>query len=386
LNLREFSMGSNNMWRELRSIGTRALTGGLMVLAAQTPVAFGQRQGDEPSASVQHTTWNQGVVAAEIAWLANPTTFHENLTAALAGDYLEIRGSISSEATRMVAMRLAREASRMPVVDHMESASAPAPASPDRPLNSIYKDAVQALYHGVPQLSRGLTISTLDRGEVVVRGEVPTLDDKLAVSRCLKLVAGCNCVRNQVRTRVTSSAPSTIATVSKAPVQDNSLLARLGLVQPRTEVPYSSPAWTQTSPSRATALPKSAKPELVALPTNATNTPPPQVRSESMPDFVPPISAESWRENKVAKTAPIVEPIILTSANIMSEAGKLRMAIAETCGVAETKLRVVAGADKTLTVTLSVPDVETGTRLAAKILAMPELVPYGVSLDVSIAR
>ena len=379
-------MKSNDIWRDLRSIGTRALTGGLMALAAQTPLAFCQIPGDEPSASVQHAAWNQGVMAAEIAWLANPATFHENLTGAVAGDYLEIRGSVSNEATRMVAMRLAREASRMPVVDHTETASAAAPASPDRPLNAIYKDAVQALYHGVPHLSRGLTVSTLDRGEVVVRGEVPTLEDKLAVSRCLKLVAGCNCVRNQVRTRVTSAATSTVATVSKPPLQDNSLLARLGLVQPRTEVPYSSPALAHTYPTRAPAVPGSAKPELVALPTNATNVSPPQVKIESMPDFVPPLSADSWRENKVARAAPVASPIILTSATTMSDASKLRLAIAETCGVEESKVRVVSGAEKALTITLTVPDVEAGTRLAAKVLAMPELVPYGVSLDVSIAR
>ena len=377
-------MRRNDIWRDLRSMGTRALTGGLMLLAARTPVAFCQMPGAEPSASVMHTAWNQGVVAAEIAWLADPATFHENLTAVVAGDYLEIRGSVSNEAARMVAMRLAREASRMPVVDHAETASAPVLASPDRPLNSIYKDAVQALYHGVPHLSRSLTISTLDRGEVVVRGEVPTLDDKLAVSRCLKLVAGCNCVRNQVRARVTLAATSTVATAAKPAAQDNSLLARLGLVQPRTEAPSSSQALAHTYSNRA--MPGSAKPELVALPTNATNTSPPQVKSDSMPDFVPPLPAESWRENKVAKTAPIVEPIILTSANTMSEVGKLRLAIAQTCGVEESKLRVVTGAGSALAITLSVPDIEMGTRLAAKILAMPELVPYGVSLDVSIAR
>ena len=304
LNLRGCSMRSNDFWCDLRSIGIRALTGGLLVLAAQTPVAFCQMPGDEPSASAQHATWNQGLVATEIAWLGNPATFHENLTPALAGDYLEIRGSVSSEAAPMVAMRLAREASRMPVVDHAEIASVPVLASPDRPLNSVYKDAVQALYHGVPQLSRGLTISTLDRGEVVVRGEVPTLEDKLAVSRCLKLVAGCNCVRNQVRTRMKSAVTSTVAAVPKPPLQDNSLLARLGLVQPRTEVPSSSQALAQAYPSRATALPGSAKPELVALPTNATITSPPQVKPDSMPDFVPPMSADSCAKTKSRKRLP----------------------------------------------------------------------------------
>jgi hypothetical protein len=377
-------MRSNEMWRNLRSIGATALTGGLMVLATHAP-ALGQAPGDEVMASVQHTGTDQGVVAAEIAWLANPITFHEDLTGAVVGDYLEIRGAVSCDAARMLAMRLAREASRMSVVDRIETAKAPAQASVDRPRNAIYKDAVQALYHGVPLLSRGLTVSTLDRGEVVVRGEVPTLEDKLAVSRCLKTVEGCMCVKNQVRARVGVSTSPTL-TVSKPSLQDNSLLARLGVVQPRTEPPYSPQALAHITPSRPTVLPGSSPSVLVALPTSDSSPSPRQVKSEALPEVVATSSADSWHENRVSKSTPVSEPIVLTSASAMGETAKLRQAIVAACGVNESMVRVVGGASKALDISVTVADLEMGQRVAAKILAMPELVPYGISLDVSVAR
>src|SRR5207247_3018885 len=100
----------------------------------------------------------------------------------------EIHGAVSNETTRKLAVKLAREASHMTVVDHLEIASVPVVADPKRSLNMVYRDSVQALYHGCPQLSRSLSVTSQDRGEVIVRGEVATLEDKLAISRCLKSV------------------------------------------------------------------------------------------------------------------------------------------------------------------------------------------------------
>jgi hypothetical protein len=363
------------------------LAGGLIAWAAQTPASLSFAIADDstsvPTVTAQQTAWNHGMVSAEIAWLSNPATFHEQLIAVLAGDCLEIHGAVSNEAARSLAMKLAREASRMTIVDRMETARAPALAAPDRSLNMVYRDSVQALYHECPLLSRALTVSTLDRGEVIVRGEVATLEDKLAISRCLKSVAGCNCVKNQVRTKTGMQAVYNVTAPKQLP-QDNSLLARLGIVQPRTEVPGSPSVIVHNYPARDSVQPVSTKPELATVPSAGVSQPP--ARPALLPEIVSTAAAEHRQEAREAKTSPIVEPILLTSTTAAFDTSKLRHAIAVTCGIDENAIRVVANDAKSLAITMSLPDADTGKNLATKVLAMPELVPYGVTLDVSIVH
>ncbi len=380
-------MKSKATWRSLRALGTRALIGGWIACIAHAHTGVGRAFADDPvsvaPATAQQLAWNHGLLSTQIAWLGNPATFHEHLTAVLAGDCLEIHGTISNEAARSQAMNLAREASRMTIVDHMETAKVPALPAPQRSLNMIYRDSVQALYHGCPQLSRALTVSTLDHGEVIVRGEVPTLEDKLAVSRCLTSVAGCNCVKNQLRTKTGAQAALNVATPKPLP-QDNGLLARLGIVQPRTEIVNSSAAIVHSPPSRDPLAPTVAKPELAALPSSGTA--PASARPALLPEIVSASAAENRRESGGLSTKPNVDPIVLTSATAALDTEKLRHAIAVTCGMDERAIRVVAHDAKSLAITMALPNVDMGKSLATKVLAMPELVPYGVTLDVRIVQ
>jgi hypothetical protein len=241
-------------------------------------------------------------------------------------------------------------------------------------LNMVYRDSVQTLYHSCPQLSRSLTVSTQDQGEVLVRGEVATLEDRLAISRALKSVAGCNCVRNQVRARAAGlNAITTVA--SKAPVQDNSLLVRLGIMQPRMEPVHSAPMIARAEPTREVPGLTASKPQVASLPAPGSST---LKKPATVPPVVTPVSLEQPRVTE--------SPILLTSAPERHDTSKLRSSIASTCGVPETWVKVVAGEGKSLTITLAVADLESGQHLAEKVLALPELVPFGVSLDVTLAK
>jgi hypothetical protein len=361
--------------------------------------------GKVQAASAQELSWTRAVCLAELAWLGNPTTFHEHLSALLAGDCLEIHGTISNEANRNLAMKLAREASHLTVVDHMTMASVPAQPAPKRSSHMVYQDAVQALYHDCPQLSRALTVSAQDRGEILVRGEVPTLEDKLTISRSLRAVAGCNCVKNQVRAKagmtISVNAPGT-----KPPVQDNSLLARLGLVQPRTEVAAAqpaivrhqpvrepagnlilpTPALAQSAPERVTLTPSIARTEVAVAPAAPPKPSHEQPRAAQAAAGMPATVAQKSVGSGSAAPHPVAGSILLTSATLPSETDKLRRAVATTCGIEEKAVAIVEKEDKSLAITMTWPDVETGKSMATKVLAMPELVPYGVTLDVHIAR
>ena len=371
-------MNSHEIGRVLRSFSARLVTTGLIVCASQTTAVVGPACAADSNpvttASTQQTAWTQGVILAEIAWLGNPATFHERLNAVQVGECLEIHGTVSNDSTRNLAMKLAREASHMTTVDHTQLAAAPVAPVPARSLNNVYRDSVQALYHTCPQLSRSLTVSTQDRGEVLIRGEVATLEDRLAISRALKTVAGCNCVKNQVRAKAMSvNALTTIA--SKPAVQDNSLLVRLGIMQPRTESAPSMPMVARTSPARDIPAMPGANSQFVSLPTTPART----VAAESPVATV--LSPTTREQPKFSESS-----ILLTSATTSSNTSKLRDAIALACGVPDSWVKVVPGEGKSLAITLSVASLESGKQLAEKVLAMPELVPYGVSLDVTLAK
>ncbi len=77
---------------------------------------------------------------------------------------------------------------------------------------------------------------------------------------------------------------------------------------------------------------------------------------------------------------------MLTSATAAVDTGKLRHAIAVTCGMDESAIQVVARDAKSLAITMALPNEIMGKSLATKVLAMPELVPFGVTLDVSIVH
>lgn len=398
-------MMSCRFWRRLGSIGTGLVAGGIMAWSAQMPAARSVAGADSspPSkgSNAQQLAWERAVCLAELAWLGNPATFHEHLSAVLAGDCLEIHGTASNETTRNLAMKLAREASHMTVVDHMGIASVPAQPAPSRSLTMIHQDAVQTLYHSCPQLARSLTVSTQDRGEILVRGEVPTLEDKLTVSRVLKVVAGCNCVKNQVRAKAGSSI-SVNAPGAKPPLEDNSLLARLGLVTPRTEIVANSPPVVRHSVSREpapqvatsplsapknsvreAAKPAAPKTEIAAAP--KTSVSPPRPTTGLL--LLPTPSDEKRTPAAAVSPQPVAGSILLTSTTAApTETDRLRRIIAISCGLEEKAVEVVAKEAKSLTITMTLPDVETGKSMAAKVMAMPELTPYGVSLDVRIGR
>src|SRR5947209_2751683 len=101
LNSRECVMRSSYLWRQFRSIGPRMVASGLVACAVQAPGGIDVSRADDSGSlqivSAQQLAWNRAACLAELAWLSNSATFHEHLTAVLAGDCLEIHGTVSNE-------------------------------------------------------------------------------------------------------------------------------------------------------------------------------------------------------------------------------------------------------------------------------------------------
>ncbi len=188
---------------------TVAIAGGLGVTAVTTaqisPYAPIARTTQTPQAAPAETPGpvaddhgRLAVMKVELAWLADPVTFPHALEARVIGTVLEVRGEVPNETIRQQALRMARDASGMRIMDGLQLRHKPQRPSVGRPSGWLHQQAITALQHALPQCVGGITVDTWTDGQVVVKGTVPTYEDKLTASRCLHGVSGCNCVINQL--------------------------------------------------------------------------------------------------------------------------------------------------------------------------------------------
>jgi len=148
----------------------------------------------------------------EMAWLADMATYGLPLEVHVQGDALCACGRVPDEAGRQLVMEVARQACCVPVADGLTVAQrgAARPADP-KALEAAARAALrQHLAEGV-----ALTASADEHGMVTVRGEVATVEDKLAASQCLKGLAGCTAVTNAVAVTPVRHAGHTVTVVTR---------------------------------------------------------------------------------------------------------------------------------------------------------------------------
>jgi hypothetical protein len=163
------------------------------VLAPRLPA----EPASPPSTSV--STSQQQAWKVELAWLADPSTFPCPLQAQVAGDTLEVQGYVPSEAVRRQALSLAEQECSLQVIDQLKihpQASRPV----DRPIRptALGRGAVHLLMASLGKRARGFRVEANSRGQVIVEGKSRSLEEKLAVSRRLQLLYGCQAVINRL--------------------------------------------------------------------------------------------------------------------------------------------------------------------------------------------
>lgn len=134
----------------------------------------------------------------ELAWLADPLTSSCRLEAHPSGGALEVRGQVPSEAVREHALRLARAESGMPVTSKVQLNAALRTPAGNKAQDALHREAFNALRQGFPAQAPSISIRTLADGEIVLKGTVPTYEDKLAISRRLRQATACRCVINEL--------------------------------------------------------------------------------------------------------------------------------------------------------------------------------------------
>jgi len=156
-------------------------------------------QADARSGAQREEQHNRDLeIKTQLAWLANPRTFPYALKAQVKGSSMEVSGILPTASLHAEALRVARDECGMPVKDNVTTNAHTAVPPTSKPAQVLSRDINNTLAEAMPELFDSMTISVWMRGQVVLKGTVATLEDKLAASRRLQGVAGCSCVVNQL--------------------------------------------------------------------------------------------------------------------------------------------------------------------------------------------
>lgn len=139
----------------------------------------------------------QWVILAELEFLADPVTFPYRLKAHAGPAGLEVHGYVPNDLVRNRAIELAKRVCPITVVDRLRRVprSVPLPTPlPDRFLSRVRSRLASIDPRHVDQLE----VTADSDGRVTLIGTAPTLEAKLAYSRCLRDLPGCTSVNNQL--------------------------------------------------------------------------------------------------------------------------------------------------------------------------------------------
>ncbi len=392
----------------LVTLSALGLTGRTFGQTATPPEKGPTQPAQAPGARVQTSERNEPALLEEfrieLAWLGDPLTFSYGLLAHCDGKTVELHGTIPDERVRQRAIQLARAQTRLPLVDALRThpyhlARRTATETPQE----LERSALRLLVENCGPAARGFEVRADADGKVLVRGVVASYETKLTVSRTLHLLGGCTCVNNQLTVRSVERDGLTYAQV----LDDATYLVAIAPA-PRTET--SPPA--QPSDAAEYRRPQPAVRQVAAAPAPALPSSPSTVQPASPARVVP--VALATPQPGASTTTPVVhqEPAAATlgkpyvtmgyvtfpdgdpapplapaapvpsgpTAAISCEL--LRQRVLSVCGMAARDVRVVAEGGDRLTVHITLMDSAAGERLSRQILAMPELGPFRVFLQV----
>jgi osmotically-inducible protein OsmY len=152
-----------------------------------------------PADTIHESRWRLEEMKVEMAWLADPATFHHLIVARVVDGSLELRGSVSTVAERDTAFHVAQLHSHLPVVNTLAIDTGLQPRESALDEAVVRQGAVEVLNDAFGMAARGFEIRADDKGQVAVSGSVSSVEEKLAVSRKLRKVRGCTSAANYLQ-------------------------------------------------------------------------------------------------------------------------------------------------------------------------------------------
>src|SRR5262249_33586913 len=163
--------------------------------AAQTEPA-GEKEAAplpvDPNQFHVQTAW------VELAWCSNPLTFPLSLSAQSDGKGLTLHGFVPNEAVRQQVLQLARSSTSLPVTDSPPVCPRLATRSGTATDAELVQGARYLLKEVLGSRNGLVRVEAGPQGQLVLKGSVANLDEKLAASRCLRKLGGCTCVVNHL--------------------------------------------------------------------------------------------------------------------------------------------------------------------------------------------
>jgi hypothetical protein len=140
------------------------------------------------------------VIAARVtlAWLADPATFPYRLEPVIVGSALEVRGAVANDGIRERALTTARAESGMRVIDALQNGYPTVSRSKALP-EVLGKRAAERIRQTLGARGNAIELDVWTEGQVLLKGQVATIQEKLAASQCLQTLHMCSCVVNQLK-------------------------------------------------------------------------------------------------------------------------------------------------------------------------------------------
>lgn len=133
-----------------------------------------------------------------LAWLGDPVTCPCQLRAQVTDKCLEVSGTVPTREVKTRAMQLASAHVSKPVLDSITVRPAPNQRPRVESVERLRSLCQEALDEGPGKVVFDLHMDADADGLVSIRGTIPSLEEKLAVSQRLRRVRGCNAIRNDL--------------------------------------------------------------------------------------------------------------------------------------------------------------------------------------------
>jgi hypothetical protein len=377
----------------------------------------------------------------ELAWLADATTFPYQLDARAAGGALEVRGYVANEAVKAHALEVARRHTALPVTDALKVYPGLVPRTAGVPSQTLEEGASRVLADKMGERARTFDVKAGANGQVTVAGSVLSVEEKLAVSRCLRRLRGCTAVANRLAvvpvkhegrllTRVTADGKQVAdgrtwseegegpdpSLLPQARVASDAGKVRPALTGPRlppdsTQVGEGSPASpvsqvSSTAPAPPPASPGAAwawgdstyapavRPQVSALQPNGGDLPPVTLPAPgSVSPYAPPAGGsrggtlpEAGARSPYTTSGVVLmeeepQPVLLSQTTVLAMT-RLRQRVKMVCGRMARDVQVVVLPDRSMRVVVQVDDAAAEKQLRPRIMELTELASPTVRLEI----
>lgn len=224
------------MPRSLREVARLLLLAGgctlPALLQAGSPAAPAPRPASGTLILISPDQLRGEAMRVELAWLSDPALYQLPLEVQVRDQILEVSGTVPDATVHQHVLRVARQSCYLPIHDVL---TVTAPAVAPTPV-ALRQSACEVLRRSLGDRAAHMQVAASGAGQIVLRGEVATLDDKLIASRTLRGLPGCSGVVNSLCVRGDRTTTTTRETAGAAP-----LLRQVQATQAET-VPGATPA------------------------------------------------------------------------------------------------------------------------------------------------